>query len=105
MNRGENDSFLTSGIIKRIKLDFDGYKKLFSSIFKHNKGLRNYYKVILKNNNSYLGVANIYSKSNVSEKQTLISFIKDTHNVFIIYFLSFLIRIYRQYFKSINGKK
>ena len=81
MNRNENDSFLINGYVNRIKLDFDGYKKLFTVVFKDNKKIADYYKIILRKYYSSTFIAGIYQNSNESDKKLLLSFIKETHCV------------------------
>ena len=104
MNRNENDSFLINGYVNRIKLDFDGYKKLFTVVFKDNKKIADYYKVILKYQYSYYILSSIYEKFNIDDKKILLSFIKETHCVFFIVIISLCFRVYRLFFKKILKK-
>ncbi len=102
--RGENDSFVYNGIINRIKLDFDGYKKLFTTVFSHNKDLSDYYKIILRKYYSSTFIAGIYQNSNESDKKLLLSFIKETHCIYKIKFISIFYSLYRKCLKQFLQK-
>ena len=101
IHRTGNDSFACDGFVRRLKLDFDGYKKLFTVVFKDNKNLSNYYNVFLKNSFSYIDLAGLYQKSEKQDRKLLVSFVKETHNIYMIKILSFFIFIYRKLFKKI----
>ena len=100
MYRGDNDSFAYNGIVNRLKLDFDGYKKLFTTIFSHNRELSNYYKIILKKYYNYYLISTCFYKVCKKEKNLFIDMIKDTHNIQIIYFVSTIYGIYKIVFKD-----
>lgn len=99
--RGCNDSFATKGMVSRIKIDCDGYKLLFKTVFniKDNK-IINYYKEILKRTWSHNTLSSIYEMlPDANEKKLLISITKETHSSLLIYFISFFYYIYRKNFK------
>ena len=104
MYRGDNDSFAYDGLANRIKLDFDGYKKLFTTVFSHNKDLSDYYKIILRKYYSSTFIAGIYQNSNESDKKLLLSFIKETHCVYKIKFISIFYSLYRKCLKQFLQK-
>ncbi|MDD5070992.1 MAG: glycosyltransferase family 2 protein [Candidatus Omnitrophica bacterium] len=77
LNRGENDAFMSEGIIKRIQLDFDGYKLLFSNIFDNNEKINIYYKYLLKKSRPSFRMLYILSNLNNTERKLLLDIIKE----------------------------
>jgi len=104
--RGCNDSFATQGMVNRIKIDCDGYKILFNTVF-HRKNYKiiNCYKKILKRTWSHNTLSSIYEMlSDNNDRKLLISITKETHNSLLIYSMSFFYHIYRKFLKKFLQK-
>ena len=104
MYRGDNDSFAYDGLANRIKLDFDGYKKLFTTVFSSNKEISNYYKIVLRKYYNYYLISRCFYEMSKKEKIFFIDIVKDIHNMKIIYFFSIIYGIYKVIFKKILKK-
>ncbi|MGE4384861.1 MAG: glycosyltransferase family 2 protein [Endomicrobiaceae bacterium] len=104
--RGCNDSFAMQGMVNRIRIDCDGYKILFTTVFnKKNSKIINYYKDILKKTWSYNSLSSIYEMlSDNNDRELLISITKETHNYLLIYSISFFYYMYRKFFKKFLQK-
>ena len=77
---------------------------MFSTIFADNLKLANYYKKFFKTLFPYLTLSKIYEEANMYDKNLLLSFVKETHNVYIIKILSVVYYIYRKFIKTILQK-
>ena len=104
MYRGDNDSFAYDGLANRLKLDFNGYKKLFTTIFFSNKEISNYYKIVLRKYYNYYLISRCFYEMCKKEKISFIDIVKDTHNIKVIYFVSTIYGIYKVIFKKILKK-
>jgi abequosyltransferase len=113
LNRGENDAFMSEGIIKRIKLDFDGYKLLFSEIFGNNEKINIYYKYLLKQSRPSFRMLYILSNLNNKERTVLLNIIKEApynklilkYGIYLYLFVPYtLLRYLRRKFFSFKNK-
>jgi len=109
LNRGSNDSFSSDGVIKRIKLDFDGFKTLFLEIFDKKYKLERYYINLLKQHYKYRELLIILINSSSEDRTIFFRSIKGIYNIFlfkivvaVILFTRFL---YRKTFKNLISVK
>lgn len=109
LNRGSNDSFSSDGVIKRIKLDFDGFKMLFVEIFDEKYNLGKYYINLLKQHYKYRELLIILINSSREDRMIFFKSIKGIYNVFLFKIVVMAILcmrfLYRKTFKNLITSK